>query len=160
MTRGTRAIREMLPAFVLLAATAVAGPAESPQASAEAVIRGLQTDWNAADMSAYLDAYRRDDQLRLVFGKTSLTGWDTVNRVFREQYPDETRMGKFTIESLAVRLLGEDTAIASGTFEHIFPHETIRGAFTHVLTRDAGGAWKIEHEHTSRGETITHESSG
>ncbi len=154
MTRGMRNGRRALTVLALLATAALAGP---PENDVEAVIRGLQTDWNAADMSAYLDAYRRDDQLRLVFGKTSLTGWDTVNRVFREQYPDETRMGKFTIESLAVRLLGEDTAIASGAFEHIFPHETIRGAFTHVLTRDADGTWKIEHEHTSRGETITHE---
>lgn len=130
--------------------------ADSDEAAVEAVIRALQTDWNAADMSAYLDAYRRDEELRLVYGKGWLSGWDAVDSVFREQYSDEHRMGKFTIDAMEVRLLTDEVAVVTGSFEHVFPHETIRGAFTHVLQRTPAGRWEIQHEHTSRGETIVH----
>lgn len=146
-------------AAALLLACAVAQPAHAgPQEDAvEAVIRGLQTDWNAADMTGYLDAYAKDDSTRLVYGKSWLSGWDEVNRVFREQYPDEHRMGKFTIDAMEVRLLTDDVAVVTGSFEHVFPHETMRGAFTHVLEQTPDGNWVIRHEHTSRGETIVHE---
>ena len=143
----------------LIFACALAGPAGagSREDAVEAVIRGLQADWNAADMAAYLDAYAKDDATRLVYGKGWLSGWDAVNNVFREQYPDEHRMGKFTIDTMEVRLLTDDVAVATGSFEHVFPHETIRGAFTHVLEKTQGGRWVIRHEHTSRGETIVHD---
>lgn len=122
---------------------------------AEAVIRSLQTTWNRADMDGYLAAYRNDEQLRLVFGNTILEGMNSVSEVFRRNYPDEHNMGKFTIDSLSVRYLSDDVAVATGTFEHVFPHETIQGGFSHVLMREEGG-WVIQHEHTSRGKTISH----
>ena len=121
----------------------------------EATIRALQTTWNQADMDGYLAAYRNDEQLSLVFGNTILRGLNTVSEVFRSNYPDEHNMGKFTIDTLSVRYLTDDVAVATGTFEHVFPHETIQGGFSHVLMREDGG-WVIQHEHTSRGKTITH----
>jgi uncharacterized protein (TIGR02246 family) len=142
----------------LVLACMLAGPAHgsSEEQAVEAVIRGLQSDWNGADMTAYLDAYAKTDEMRLVYGKSRLAGWDSVNRVFREQYPEEERMGKFTIGAMEVRLLTDDVAVATGSYEHVFPHETVRGAFTHVLEKTPDGRWVIQHEHTSRGETIVH----
>lgn len=137
----------------------LSGPANaaSDEGAVESVIRGLQTDWNAADMTAYLDAYGKGDDMRLVYGQTWLAGWEAVNRVFRENWPDERRMGKFTVDKMEVRLLTDEVAIVTGAFEHVFPHETIRGAFTHVLQKTSDGHWEIQHEHTSRGETVVHE---
>lgn len=129
------------------------GPVASQAGEAEAVIRGLQTTWNEADMDGYLAAYRQDENLRLVFGNTVLEGFEAVATVFRTSYPNETAMGKFTIESLSMRYPSEGVAIAAGTFEHRFPHETVRGGFSHVLLYD-GARWIIQHEHTSRGQTI------
>lgn len=121
----------------------------------ESVIHGLQTDWNNADMDAYLGAYRGDDQLRLVFGNTVVKGMDAVSKLFRANYHDEHTMGKFTVESLSVRHVSDDVAIATGTFQHVFPHETVDGGFSHVLHREESGKWVIQHEHTSRGQ-VTH----
>lgn len=151
--------RALAAVAALVLACALAGPVHAgPQENAvEAVIRGLQSDWNAADMSAYLDAYAQDEGTRLVYGKNWLSGWNEVNRVFREQYPDEHRMGKFTIDAMEVRLLTDEVAVVTGSFEHVFPHETMRGAFTHVLEKAPDGRWLIRHEHTSRGETIVHD---
>jgi uncharacterized protein (TIGR02246 family) len=153
-------LRQMRHTFVLVALIGIAGPAHASSdgaAAVETVIRSLQTHWNGADMDAYLGAYRRSDELRLVYGKSWLAGWDTVNRVFREQYPDEKHMGKFTIDKMEVRLLTDDIAVVTGSFEHVFPDETIRGAFTHVLQKTPDDGWEIQHEHTSRGETIVHD---
>ena len=60
-------------------------------------------------------------------------------------------MGDFDTDQVGVRLIAPGLAIARGLFEHRFPHETIRGAFTHVWQRTDGDTWKIIHEHTSRG---------
>ena len=63
-------------------------------------------------------------------------------------------MGDFTVDSLEVRLLTDDVAVASGAFEHVFAELTVRGSFSHVLKKQDDGRWLIEHEHTSRTEVI------
>ena len=110
--------------------------------------------WNAGDMDGYLSAYRRDDSMSLTYGNTVVQGWDALNALFRKSYPDEERMGKFTIDSIAVTLLGDDAAVAYGNFTHVFTGETIHGGYSHMLSRGEGGGWLIQHERTSRGEVI------
>ena len=116
----------------------------------EAVMRGLQTDWNAGDMTAYMAAYVENADLRLLSSAGILKGWNTVNTLFREQFPDEPRMGDFTMDDLEVRMLTDNVAVASGNFEHVFADHTIRGSFSHVLRRQKDGRWLIELEHVSR----------
>lgn len=131
--------------------------AADAESDVRAVIAGLQTTWNAGDMDGYLSAYRRDDSMSLTYGNTVVQGWDALDTLFRQSYPDEARMGKFTIDSIAVTLLGDDAAIAYGNFTHVFIEETIAGGYSHVLARDDAGDWLIQHERTSRGEvTPTH----
>lgn len=131
-------------------------PAQAADAESEvrAVIAGLQTAWNAGDMDGYLSAYRRDDSMSLTYGNTVVQGWEALNTLFRKSYPDEARMGKFTIDSIAVNLLGDDVALAYGNFTHVFTGETIHGGYSHVLSRGEDGGWLIQHERTSRGEVI------
>lgn len=141
---------------VFLLALVQLSPAQVADAESEvrAVITGLETSWNAADMDGYLAAYHRDDSMSLTYGNTVVQGWDALNALFRKNYPDETRMGKFTIDSLAVTLLGDDAAVAYGNFTHVFPEETIHGGYSHVLARHEDGRWIIQHERTSRGEVV------
>lgn len=145
--------RAALVGAVLLALVQLS-PAQAADAEREvqAVIAGLQSTWNAADMDGYLAAYRRDDSMSLTYGNSVVQGWDALNALFRQSYPDETRMGKFTIDSLAVTVLGDDAAIAYGNFTHVFPDETIHGGYSHVLARHEDGRWIIQHERTSRGD--------
>jgi uncharacterized protein (TIGR02246 family) len=138
--------------FLALLVGAQTARAADPEEGVRAVIEGLQTSWNAGDMDGYLDAYRRDASMSLTFGNTVVQGWQALNTMFRSHYPDRARMGTFTIDSLAVTLLGPDAAIAYGNFTHVFTEETIAGGYSHVLTRDDDGRWLIQHERTSRGE--------
>lgn len=128
--------------------------ANDAKGEVRAVIEGLQSNWNAGDITAYLDAYRRNESMSLTFGNTVVQGWDALNTLFRNSYPDEARMGKFSIDSVAVTLVGADAAVAYGNFTHVFIEETIIGGYTHVLERGQDGRWIIQHERTSRGEVI------
>ncbi|MFT4874939.1 YybH family protein [Congregibacter sp.] len=131
-------------------------PAQADDAGVEvrAVIEGLETSWNSGDMDGYLAAYRMDESMSLTFGNTVVQGWDKLNLLFRASYPDEARMGKFSIDSIAVTVLEDAAAVAYGNFTHVFEEETIIGGYTHVLKRAADGRWIIQHERTSRGEVI------
>ena len=131
--------------------------AEDSEAEVKAVIAGLESTWNNADMDGYLAAYRRDASMSLTYGNSVVQGWDALNTLFRTSYPDEARMGKFSIDSIAVTLMGDDAAVAYGNFTHVFTDETIVGGYTHVLMRDTDGRWIIQHERTSRGKVITAE---
>ena len=135
---------------------AAAADEEADKRAAEAVIRSLQEHWNRGDMDAYLARYEPADTLRLTFGNTIVEGWDALDTLFRASYPDPERMGRFTIDRLETRIVDGDTAIAYGNFTHVFPHETVKGGFSHVLQRNESGEWVIVHERTSRGETIEH----
>lgn len=135
---------------------ALAADGEADERAAEAVVRSLQEHWNRGDMDAYLARYEAAETLRLTFGNTIVEGWDALNTLFRASYPDPERMGRFTIDRLDTRVIDGDTAIAYGNFTHVFPHETVKGGFSHVLRRSESGDWVIVHERTSRGETIEH----
>ena len=136
----------------LIAAAAIPVQAGDSEGEVEAVMRNLVSDWNAGDMTAYLAAYVESADLRLLSSAGIVKGWDTVNTLFREQFPDEPRMGDFTMDAVEVRLLTDDVAVASGKFEHVFAEQTIQGSFSHVLRRLEDGSWLIELEHVSRTE--------
>lgn len=127
------------------------------EAEVKAVIAGLESTWNNADMDGYLAAYSRGASMSLTYGNSVVQGWDALNNLFSTSYPDEAKMGKFTIDSIAVTIMGDDAAIAYGNFTHVFADETIIGGYTHVLMRDTDGSWIIQHERTSRGKVITAE---
>ena len=124
------------------------------EAAVAGVIVTLQETWNSGDMSGYLAQYQQDDSLRLTFGNTIVEGWSALNSLFRKSYPDPERMGRFTVDRVHVQMLSGDVAVAYGNFTHVFPKETIKGGFTHVLTRDVSRRWLIRHERTSRGEVL------
>jgi len=144
----------ILGVIAALIATAVPAQAGSSEGEVEAVMRNLVQDWNAGDMAAYLAAYAESADLRLLSSAGILKGWDTVNALFREQFPDEPRMGDFTMDAVEVRLLTDDVALTSGKFEHVFAEQTIQGSFSHVLRRQEDGSWLIELEHVSRTDVV------
>ena len=147
----------ILAIAAVLGSTSSQSSAQSPTDAVKAVISSLQETWNSGDMDGYLARYAPDESLRLTFGNTVVEGWSALDALFRESYPDPYRMGRFTIDRVDVQLLSADVAVAYGNFTHVFPHETIKGGFSHALTREANGGWIIRHERTSRAEVITHD---
>ena len=150
---GAQAAAGILSLVALLVGSSTAW-SQTDENAVEARIVALQTTWNRGDMAGYLANYHQDESLVLTFGNTVIEGWEALDVLFRQSYPDPERMGRFAIERLDVQVLGPDAAIAYGNFTHVFPSETVKGGFSHVLTRSADGTWLIRHERTSRGEVI------
>ncbi len=111
----------------------------------------LATDWNAGGMTAYLDAYTDDVEMSLLFQNRVIASKQELTDFFTASWTTEEAMGDFKTYEVGVREIAPGTAIARGLFEHRFPSETVRGAFTHVWQKTNAGTWKIIHEHTSRG---------
>jgi len=130
-------------------------PEAEVQAEAEkqivALTGKLQSDWNGGDMSAYLDAYWKDDGLSVMFGDQAVRGWQALSDLYTSSFRTEKQMGDFKTKDVVVRFPRPDIAIASGGFEHQFPDQPlIVGAFSHVWRHFDDGRWRIVHEHTSR----------
>jgi uncharacterized protein (TIGR02246 family) len=153
-TLQCRSVKSLLLACLLALGCTQALAQDIAEGDVATAILALELSWNSGDMAAYLAQYQQDDTLSLTFGNTVVQGWKALDTLFRESYPDPVRMGRFTIDRVDVRMLSDDIAVAYGNFTHVFPHETVKGGFSHVLTRNAQGAWIIQHERTSRGETI------
>lgn len=116
-----------------------------------ALTKKLSSDWNGGGMAAYLDAYSNDVEMSLLFQNRVVASKQELTELFTSSWTTEEAMGDFETDQVGVRQIAPGTAIARGLFEHRFPHETVRGAFTHVWQKTNAGSWKIIHEHTSRG---------
>jgi len=153
-TLHRRSVQRLLLACLVTLGCTQAHAQDNPEADVATAILTLEISWNSGDMAAYLAQYQQDDTLSLTFGNTVVKGWEALDTLFRASYPDPIAMGRFTLDHVDVRMLTDETAIAYGNFTHVFPHETVKGGFSHVLTRNDQGQWIIQHERTSRGETI------
>ncbi len=111
----------------------------------------LSTDWNAGEMALYLDAYSGDVEMSLLFQNQIVASKQELIDFFTSSWTTEEAMGDFETDQVGIRQIAPGTAISRGLFEHRFPSETVRGAFTHVWQKTNAGTWKIIHEHTSRG---------
>ena len=114
-----------------------------------ALTKKLSADWNKGDMAAYLAAYRRDDDIAVLFRDKILAGFDELEQLFTSTWTTEEAMGDFETHDVVVQLVGPGLAISKGQFEHQFPDEKVVGVFSHTWQQTDAG-WKIIHEHTSR----------
>jgi limonene-1,2-epoxide hydrolase len=129
---------------------ALAAKAAGTEETIRQLTAKLQTDWNAGDMEAYLDAYWKSEQMSLMFGNQAVRGWQALADLFRGSWTTEEAMGDFSASNIVVVPISSDTVISSGAFTHVFPDETADGSFTHVWKQLEDGQWRIAHEHTSR----------
>lgn len=157
-------LRRNLALGIALTAAMLAAPFSAAKDSdgnrAEALVRAvfarLESTWNAGDMDGYLSNYASDAPMTLTFSNQQVVGLEALSELFKASYPDPKRMGRFTIDTLSVDFLDENTAVGYGGFTHYFPKETIHGGFSHVVVLDEDG-WVIRHERTSRASVDHHE---
>lgn len=116
-----------------------------------ALTKKLSSDWNSGGMTDYLNAYSEEVEMSLLFQNRIIASKDELTDFFTSSWTTKEAMGDFETEQVGVRQIASGTAIARGLFEHRFPNELVRGAFTHVWQKTNDGTWKIIHEHTSRG---------
>lgn len=114
-----------------------------------ALTNKLSIDWNNGKMTDYLNAYSEEVELSLLFQSRVIASKQELTDYFTSSWKTQEAMGDFETDQVGVRQIASGTAIARGLFEHRFPSEVVRGAFTHVWQKTNAGTWKIIHEHTS-----------
>jgi ketosteroid isomerase-like protein len=148
-------LRAAALAFALAVASAGASSA-SPAgvaAAARAVLDVQVEAWNRGDLEGFMAGYWRSPDLVFCSGATVTRGWDGTLDRYRKRYQSEGReMGRLRFDGVEVIPLGEDAALARGSWRLTMrdgrePH----GLFT-LLLRRLDGAWRIVHDHTSSGE--------
>jgi beta-aspartyl-peptidase (threonine type) len=135
-------------------ALASAAPAAEPAATGARLVLDAQVEaWNRGDLEGFMATYWRSPDLVFCSGGTLTRGWDETLARYRKRYQSEGReMGRLRFDGIEVIVLGEDAALARGSWRLVMtdgkePH----GLFT-LLLRRFDGAWRIVHDHTSSGE--------
>ena len=148
MTRGAAVL------MALATALASAAPAAPPAATGARLVLDAQVEaWNRGDLEGFMATYWRSPELVFCSGGTVTKGWDETLARYRKRYQSEGReMGRLRFDGIEVIALGEDAALARGSWRLVMtdgqePH----GLFT-VLLRRFDGPWRIVHDHTSSGE--------
>ncbi len=105
------------------------------------------TGWNRGDLDAFMDAYWKNESLTFSGAGETTVGWDDTYANYRARYP-EGQMGQIEFSDLKTEMVGTESAIVTGRFEHQLIDEKVRGNFSLVL-KAIDSQWKIIHDHTS-----------
>jgi ketosteroid isomerase-like protein len=145
--------RTVLSCFVV---AAILGPtmlaAEPPKATAiaeiEGVLRAQQEAWNRGDINEFMNGYWRSEETVFVSGDDVTRGWQKVLDRYKRKYSDRATMGALAFSNLEITPLGNDSAVALGTWKLKRAGDTPHGRFTLIFRRFPDG-WRIIHDHTS-----------
>jgi uncharacterized protein (TIGR02246 family) len=138
--------------LVLALALAASSQAQTaPESAIQHLLDQQTTDWNRGDVEAFMKSY--EDSPRTTFvGQTVQYGYATILERYKKLYATPEAMGKLTFSHLAIRILDDNYAVATGNF-HL--QRTAAGGgnadgiFSLLFKRDPSG-WKIILDHTSR----------
>jgi hypothetical protein len=139
----------MLAASLLLAACA--GPQIETETEASAIRTVLitqQAAWNRGDIDAFMQGYRKSEELRFSSGDTVTTGWQQTRDRYLQRYPDRAAMGTLTFSDLKVDILGPEAAVVYGRFSLAREKDRPHGIYTLIVRKFPEG-WRIVSDHTS-----------
>jgi ketosteroid isomerase-like protein len=126
--------------------------AEPPKATAiaeiEGVLRAQQEAWNRGDINEFMNGYWRSEETVFVSGDDVTRGWQKVLDRYKRKYSDRAKMGALAFSNLEITPLGNDSAVALGTWKLKRASDTPHGRFTLIFRRFPDG-WRIIHDHTS-----------
>lgn len=121
------------------------------EAEVRAVLAKQLKQWNAGDLSAFMETYVKSDDTRFAFGGEVARGWRTVYARYRKKYGDRSLMGTLRFSDLEVTMLNHDAALAFARWDLHRQAGNLSGLFTLLLRKGPEG-WRIFHDHTSLAE--------
>ena len=139
-------------------ATAFVAACQSPQrdvASEEAAVRSVLEEqvreWNAGNLTGFMETYAKSKRTRFASGGDIFLGWQTVFDRYRARYSDRAAMGTLRFSDLDITLFGPDSALAFGRWHLQREKDAPNGVFSLILRKLPEG-WRIVHDHTSAAE--------
>jgi uncharacterized protein (TIGR02246 family) len=127
-------------------------PAPLKPRAQEEIIRSVllaQTAaWNDADLDAFMDTFWKSGDFRLIAGGKVAAGWTQAVELYRSRLGDAADFGRLSRDGLAIEMIGDDVAIASGRYNLARAGGAETGSLTLVVKR-IDGLWRIVHAHSS-----------
>ncbi|MCC6600209.1 MAG: nuclear transport factor 2 family protein [Crocinitomicaceae bacterium] len=107
-----------------------------------------QEDWNKGNIDGFMQGYWKSDSLQFV-GKRGITlGWNSALNNYKESYPDAAAMGRLQFSNIAVEILCDDLAYATGKWELFRTSDTLEGHYS-LLWKKLNHQWVIVSDHSS-----------
>ena len=117
-------------------------------AAVRAVLDTQVAAWNRGDIEGFMDGYWRSPETVFVSGDTVTHGWAVVLDRYKKGYDTREKMGTLAFSDLEIKVIGKDTAVATGRWQLTRAKDTPHGRFTLIFRRTQEG-WRIIHDHTS-----------
>ena len=143
-----RSIGIAIATFSLLAVARAEDPEKSVDKEIRSVLQAQEEAWNRGDIDEFMKGYAHSDGTSFVSEDKVTYGWDTVRKRYHKSYPDRSKMGKLTFLDLGITPLGNDAALAVGSWRLDNVAGTPHGRFT-LLFRLTNNGWRIVYDHTS-----------
>lgn len=122
------------------------------QSRDEVAIRNILSrqvaNWNAGDLTAFMNGYWKNDSLEFV-GKSGITyGWDNTLANYKKSYPDREAMGTLTFTLIHLKSLSPNYFHVTGQWRIDKASSKAGGSFT-LLFKLINGEWVIISDHSS-----------
>ena len=151
-----RRVGRLLAVILALLAWAGCATDRAGSGTAERQIRAVidqqMRDWNAGDLTGFMQGYDKSPRTRFASGGDVNLGFQTVFDRYRKRYGDRAAMGTLTFSDLDITVLAPDAAVVFGRFRLQREKDSPTGLFT-LLFRKTGEGWRIVHDHTSSAPT-------
>ncbi len=113
-----------------------------------AVLDAQVAAWNRGDIDGFMEGYSHSPKTAFVSGDEVTRGWQTVRDRYARKYDSRDKMGTLTFSDVEITRLGDDAAIALGSWSLQRKDDQPHGKFT-LLFRRLPEGWRIVLDHTS-----------
>lgn len=115
----------------------------------EAVLNRQVSNWNKADIPAFMEDYYKSDDLKFIGKNGVVKGWEATKERYLKSYPDKAAMGTLKFDIQEIDLLSKESAWVLGKFHLTRPDMgDLQGYFT-LIFKKINGKWLIVSDHTS-----------
>ncbi|MDQ2924921.1 MAG: DUF4440 domain-containing protein [Acidobacteriota bacterium] len=114
------------------------------QLEAVKIVLAQEAAWNKGDIDGFLSRFKDDPETQVMLG-TSVRGLAAIRAAFHTNYPNHEAMGQIGYSDVEARALGENFALATGSYHLERSKKTggpADGSFTEVMEKTAKG-WEI-----------------
>jgi hypothetical protein len=146
--KGYGAAIMLAAAFMLTACTPPVRDSENEASAIRSILIAQMAAWNRGDIDAFMQGYRKSEELRFASGDTVTYGWQQTKDRYIQRYPDRAAMGTLTFSDLKVEVMAPDAAMVFGRFSLAREKDRPHGIFTLTVHKFSEG-WRVTSDHTS-----------
>ncbi|WP_298775925.1 nuclear transport factor 2 family protein [uncultured Shewanella sp.] len=116
------------------------------------VLEKQETAWNKGDITAYMEGYWHNEQLRFVSEGEFQFGWQNMLNAYQANDVDKSALGQLSFVVDEIKMLNNDAAVVTGNWSIIRTKDNPKGVFTLLMERK-NDVWVITQDHSSSGKS-------